>query len=123
MPRGKLACTDHSSGAIRVVFTYSEKKGAIVACADLRSDTHLGERPRTKIKPCHCAGTQTNTAIVRDIKVTLPLCKYIETSPRCWNQNNCLPTCRIYIIDKNTDNYTTEPDWFILNSEKMWVLL
>ena len=65
MPRGKLACTDHSSGAIRVVFTYSEKKGAIVARADLRSDTHLRERPRTKIKPCHCAGTQIDPAIVR----------------------------------------------------------
>ena len=65
LSRGKLACTDHSSGAIRVVFTYSEKQGAIVARADLRSDTHLRERPRTKIKPCHCAGIQTDPAIVR----------------------------------------------------------
>ena len=42
-----------------------KKKGAIVARADLRSDTHLRERPRTKIKPCHCAGIQIDPAIVR----------------------------------------------------------
>ena len=36
------------------------QKGAIVARAGLRSDTHLRERPRTKIKPCHSAHSIVN---------------------------------------------------------------
>ena len=40
-------------------------KGAIVARTGLRSDIHLCERPRTNIRPCHCAGIQIEPAIVR----------------------------------------------------------
>ena len=40
-------------------------KGAIVAHTGLRSDIHLRERPRTNIRPCHCAGISIDPAIVR----------------------------------------------------------
>ena len=40
--------------------------GVMSTCrAGLGSDTYLRERPRTKIKPCHCAGVQIDPVIVR----------------------------------------------------------
>ena len=42
-------------------------KEAIVARTGLRSDIHfiIRERPRTNIRPCHCAGIPIDPAIVR----------------------------------------------------------
>ena len=44
------------------------------------------------------------------MKVTLPLCRYIQTNLALLeSKQHCLPTCRRYTTDENTENYITEP--------------
>ena len=60
--QGKLACTaiklsaSHCATAIKLLANH---------CANIRIVcSHLRERPRTNIRPCHCVGVQIDPAIV-----------------------------------------------------------
>ena len=84
--------------------------------ADLRSDAHSRERPRTNIRPRHCAGIQTDLAIVQVYQSIRPSrCAGIfkQYYPALLeSKQNCLPTCRAYITDEIIDNCTTETDYY-----------
>ena len=62
------------------------------------------------IKPWHCAGIQIDPAIVRVHEGSLAIVQVYTNPALLESKQNCLPTCRIYITDENTDNYiyTTE---------------
>ena len=129
IPRGKLACTDFLSGAIRVAFRYLIKikqKGATVACAGLRLDSYLCERPRTKTKRWHSANIQINSpAIVRVYQSNLAIVQVYSNNitQRCWIQNKTACILAGYtLLTRLLTTVLLKPDWFILNCEQIWVL-
>ena len=76
--RGKLACTaiklsaSHCATAIKLLASHYATAIKLLAShyANIRIVcSHLRERPRTNIRPCHCEGVQIDPAIVWVVKV------------------------------------------------------
>ena len=85
----------------------SNRKEPLLLALVTRSDTRSRERPRTNIRPCHCAGIQTDLAIVQVYQSIRPShCAGIfkQYYPALLDsKQNCLPTCRAYITDEITN--------------------